>query len=76
MTVTKAASNASDDASLSALRVGDESVSLSGFDGSAHGAVAEGGIDYETGVANSVSSIAISATPSHSGATVVIHTGH
>ena len=72
VTVTKAASNASDDASLSALRVGGESVSLSGFDGEEHDVV---GIDYETGVANGVSSIAISATPSHSGATVVIRTG-
>ena len=73
VTVTKAASNASDDASLSALRVGGESVSLSGFDGEEHDVV---GIDYRTGVANGVSSIAISATPSHSGAVVVIPHGH
>ena len=33
LTITKAASNASDDANLSALRVGGESVSLTGFDG-------------------------------------------
>ena len=72
LTVTKAASNASDDASLSSLMVGGESVSLAGFDGTAHDVA---GIDYETGVSNGTSSIAISATPSDSGATVVIRTG-
>ena len=72
LTVTKAASNASDDANLSALMVGGESVSLTGFDGTAH---EEAGIDHQTGVANGVSSIAISATPNHSDAMVVIRTG-
>ena len=72
LTVTKAASNASDDASLSSLMVGGESVNLSGFDGSVH---AEAGIDYETGVSNGTSSIEISATPNYSGAAVVIRTG-
>ena len=75
LTVTKAASNASDDANLRALRVGGESVSLTGFDGgnTAHGE--EAGIDHQTGVANGVSSIAISATPNDSDAMVIIRTG-
>ena len=71
LTVTKAAANASDDAKLSALMVGGESVSVSGFT-SDTGANAA---DYTTGVANGVSSIAISATPNHSGAMVTIQTG-
>ena len=72
LTVTKAASNASDDANLRALRVGGESVSLTGFDGTAH---EEAGIDHQTGVANGVSSIAISASPNDSDAMLVIRTG-
>ena len=72
LTVTKAASNASDDANLSALRVGGESVSLTGFDGEEH---EEAGIDYRTGVANGDASIAISATPNDSDAMVIIRTG-
>ena len=74
LTVTKAAANASDDAKLSALMVGGESVSVSGFVGVASDAVADPA-NYLTGVANGVSSIAISATPNHSGAMVAIETG-
>ena len=69
--VTKAAANASDDARLSALMVGGESVSVSGFTSG----VGDDAADYTTGVTNRVSSIAISATPNHSGATVAIETG-
>ena len=72
LTVTKAASNASDDASLSSLMVGGESVSLSGFDGTVHDVA---GIDYMAGVSTGTSSIAIAATPTNSGAAVVIRTG-
>ena len=69
LTVTRAAANASDDAKLSTLMVGGESVSVSGFNGGDTIA------DHMDGVANGVSSIAISATPNHSGAMVVIQTG-
>ena len=73
LTVTRAAANASDDARLSALMVGGESVSVSpALMVRRRGPVAE---DYMTGVANGVSSIAISATPNHSGAMVAIETG-
>ena len=69
LTVTRAAGNASDDSKLSSLMVGGKSVSVSGFDGSDTTA------DYSTGVANGVNSMALSATPNHSGAIVVIQTG-
>ena len=68
--VTRASANASDDARLSALMVGSESVNISG-----KGALSPGGtaaVDHMTGVANGVSSIAISANPNHSGAVVSI----
>ena len=73
LTVTRAAANASDDAKLSTLTVGGKSVSVSGFDGSDNNG--DEAVDYMTGVANGVSSIAISATPNHSGAMVVVKTG-
>ena len=67
LTVTRAAANASDDAKLSALMVGSESVPVSGK-GTLSTVDAPTDPDYSTGVANDVSSIAISATPNHSGA--------
>ena len=72
LTVTRAAANASDDVRLSTLTVGGESVSVSGFNGTDTGS---DGVDYKTGVANGVSSIAISATANHSGAMVTVQTG-
>ena len=75
LTVTRAAANASDDAKLSALTVGGESVSVSGFSSSEEGTDAAAALDHSAGVANGVSSIAISATPNHSGATVAVETG-
>ena len=71
LAVTRAAANASDDASLSALMVGDKSVSVSGK-GTLASDAAPTAADYMTGVANSVSSIVVSATPNHSNATVSI----
>ena len=68
LTVTRAAANASDDARLSALMVGGQSVSVSGF-------VSNAIADYTTGVPNGVNSITIDATPNHSGAIVVIKSG-
>ena len=75
LTVTQAAANASDDARLSALMVGGKSVPVSFFtlaDDAVEGAPLP---VYMTGVANGVSSIAIIATPNHSGAKVAIETG-
>ena len=74
LTVTRAAANASDDAKLSALTVGGESVSVSDFS-SSEGTTDAAARDHSDGVANDVSSIAISATPNHSGATVAVETG-
>ena len=71
LTVTRAAANASDDAKLSALTVGGESVSVSDFSSD----TGADSVDYMAGVANGVNSIAINATPNHSGATVAVETG-
>ena len=75
LTVTRAAANASDDASLSALMADGTSVNVSGKgtltaqpDGTPIAAPTTA--DYTTGVSNGVSSIMISATPNHSGAIV------
>ena len=67
LTVTRAAANASDDARLSALMVGGQPVSVSGF--------TSGAVVHTTGVPNGVNSITIEATPNHSGAIVVIKSG-
>ena len=76
LTLTKAAANASDDAKLSALMVGGESVSVSDKGTLRSNTTTRPEVeDYTTGVANGVSSIAISATPNHSGAKVAIETG-
>ena len=62
VTVTVAAANASDDARLSALMVGSESVNVSGKGAPLATVHLQHGADYSTGVGNGVSSIAISAT--------------
>ena len=75
VTVTRAATNASDDTRLSALMVGSESVdtSAAGKGGAFSAPTAEdAAVNHTTGVPNGVSSIAISATPNHSGAIVNI----
>ena len=72
VTVTQAAANASDDAGLSALMVGSESVSNASRKGTLSADTAPTTPDHSTGVANGVNSIAISATPNHSGAVVSI----
>ena len=71
LTVTRAAQNASDDASLSSLTVGTEVVSLPlpEFDSNSASTTT-----YVTGVPNTVNSTQITATPKHSGATAVIRT--
>ena len=74
LTVTRAATNASDDARLSALMVNGQPVDVSGFVGVASDS-SDGAADYAAGFPNAVSSIAISATPNHPGAMVVIETG-
>ena len=71
LTVTRAATNASDDARLGSLRVGGESVSVSGK-GTLSTVAVPTAADYMTGVGNGVSSIAISATLNHSGAMMSI----
>ncbi len=70
LTVTRAAQSASDDASLSSLMVGADSVSLplSVYDATAATTI------YVTGVPNAVNSIQIAATPTHAGAMAVIRT--
>ena len=72
VTVTQAAANTSDDARLSALMVGSESVSNASRKGTLSADTAPTTPDHSTGVANGVNSIAISATPNHSGAVVSI----
>ena len=77
LTVTRAAANASDDTKLSVLMVGGESVDmcLTGKGGANHRPRrrnSQAVRTIRTGVANGVSSIAISATPNHSGAIVNI----
>ena len=70
LTVTRAAANASDDARLSALMVGGETVllPLPEFDSGTPTTT------YVTGVPNAVNTIQVAATARHTGATVVIRT--
>ena len=68
VTVTRAAENASDDAGLSSLTVGGESITLPLT-------ASDSAAAYVTGVANSVNSIQINATAMHSGATIALRRG-
>ena len=74
LTVTRAAGNASNDARLSTLTVGGDSVSVSdkGTISTDTAPASDAAADYRTGVGNGVNSIAITATQNHSGATVDI----
>ena len=74
LTVTRAAANASDDARLSTLMVGGETVSLPLPEFDSSSATTTATTTYVTGVPNAVNTIQIAATARHTGATVVIRT--
>ena len=68
LTVTRAAESGLDEARLSALMVGGENVSVTGFTNNT-------AVDYIAKVPNTTTSIKITATPMDSGAVVAIRTG-
>ncbi|MYC08378.1 MAG: cadherin-like beta sandwich domain-containing protein [Chloroflexi bacterium] len=73
VTVTRAAETGSDDATLSALTVGGESVSVSGFTSTASPSADD--VDYTTNVPTTVQRVLVAATPTDSSAVVVIRSG-